>query len=232
MSPKQPYGSFPTPYGVTVPVYLPDAANPDNPDHLLFGLDGTAVFAGIYDESERRRFVADANRLRGCPKFEDYGGHRVPKIALPIPRQPAYPRVAGMEADVPVEAWTTAVLDYSRWCDRADYLIDIIGNNQEQAATWENDVLTAEIAALGISGVMTAALEHLCETEIDCIEAAAMYALTEHYEWRQAGIAWLHPFRETWFRDWRSARPRYANFAQGLVSTFDLPRWITEGGRA
>lgn len=232
MSPKQPYGMFPTAYGVSVPVFKPAPGTPSDPDYFLFDMEGTAVMAGIHDAAARRRFVADAERLSGCPRFENYGGHSVPHLPLPRPKEPAYPKVAGMEGDIPVEAWATGILDCSRWDDRADFLLDIIGDNQEQAAAWVNNILTAEVSAMGLSIVMTAALEHLCETEIDCIEAAALYALTEHDEWRRAGIAWLEPFRETWFRDWRAARPRYTAFARGLASPFNLPRWIVQGGEA
>lgn len=226
---KQPYGMFPTPYGVSVPVYQPNQINPADPEQALFSLDGTAIFAGIHNEAERKRFAADAQRLGRMPDFEDYGGGPVPKVPLPKPREPAYPRVSGMEADVPIEAWTTGLLDRFRWCDRAEYLIGLIGQNQEQA-TWSRDEVVEVIYPLGLSIVLTAALEHLCEIEIDCIEAAALYALTEHEEWREAGIAWLRPFRETWFRDWRDSRPRYGAFARRLVKAFDLPPWLVQGG--
>ncbi|MCJ2022846.1 hypothetical protein, partial [Methylobacterium sp. J-067] len=187
MSARNPYGMFPTAYGVSVPVFKPSSDASSDPDHFLFDMEGTAVMAGIHDAAERCRFVADARRLSGCPRFENYGGHNVPHSPLPRPKEPAYPKVAGMEADIPVEAWTTGILNCSRWIDRADFLLDIIGDNQVLATAWVNDTLMAEVSALGLSIVMTAALEHLCETEIDCLEAAAMYALTEHDEWRQAG---------------------------------------------
>ncbi|MCJ2126804.1 hypothetical protein [Methylobacterium sp. J-077] len=231
MNASKPYGTFPTPYGVTVPVYLPNQINPADPEQVLFSMDGTAIFAGIHDVAERKRFAADAQRLGRMPDFEDYGGGLIPKVPLSKPREPAYPRVSGMEADVPIEAWTTGMLDRFRWCDRADFLIDLIGENQEQA-TWSRDAIVEEIYPLGLSIVLTAALEHLCETEIDCIEAAALYALTEHEEWREAGIAWLRPFRETWFRDWRDGHPRYRAFANRMVKVFALPRWLGEAGGA
>ena len=231
MSTTKPFGTFPTPYGVAVSVYHPGDPASGDPDHVLFSMDGTAIFAGIHDKAERQRFTEDATRLGRAPVFEDYGGHVIPKVALPMPRSPAYPRVAGMEADIPIEAWTTGLLDRFRWCDRADFLLGIIGENFEVHARSHDDFLT-EIYPLGISITLTAALEHLCEIEIDCIEAAALYALTEHDEWRRAGTAWLWPFRETWFRDWRDARPRYADFARGLHRILDVPSWTFESGRS
>lgn len=224
MNRPTPYGSFPTPYGVTVPVFHPDPHGRGEPEHVLFDMDGTAIFAGIHNQVERKRFAEDAKHLGRAPAFEDYGGHVIPKVALPIPRDRTYPRVTGLEADVPIEAWTTGLLDRFRWCDRADFLLDIIGENIEVHTKGRDDFL-AEIYPLGLSITLTAALEHLCETEIDCVEAAALYALTEHEEWRRAGVSWLRPFRETWFRDWRDARPRYVTFARGLHRVLDTPVW-------
>lgn len=230
MSAFQPYGRFPTPYGVTIPVYRPNPVNPADPEQVLFLPEGTAIFAGIHDMAERERFAADAKRLGHMPRFESYGGHPVPRVSLSKPRKPAYPRVAGMEADVPIEAWTTGMLDHARWCDRTEFLLDVIGENQERATTWGSGDIVADIYPLGLSIVLTAALEHLCETKIECIEAAAMYVLTEHDEWRRAGLAWLQPFKTTWFRDWCSARPRYTTFARGLISSFEIPEWVVQGG--
>lgn len=230
MSAKQPYGMFPTPYGVAVPVFQPNPINPADPDAVLFEMEGTAIFAGIHDKAERRRFAENARRLGGCPRFEEYGGHPVPKVTLPRPRKPAYPRVSGMEADIPIETLVTGMLDHGRWCDRADFLLDVIRSNREHAATWASDAMMAEIYPIGLSIILTAALEHLCETEVDCIEAAALYALTEHDEWRRAGISWLEPFRATWFRDWCATRPHYTAFARGLGTSFDLPLWVIQGG--
>lgn len=224
MSDLQPFGTFPTPYGVSVPVYQPKVIDPADPDQVLFSMDATAICAGIHDKAERARFAADAKRIGAAPVFEDYGGHPLPKVALTRPRDPAYPRVAGLIADMPVEAWTTGIMDRHRWCDRADFLTDIIGSNM---ATIEghND-LAAEFYPLALSVVLTASLEHLCESEIDCIEAAAFYVLTEHEEWRTAALKWLTPFRETWFRDWRDAKPDYIAFASPIAKAFALPAWL------
>lgn len=228
MAAPQPYGTFPTPYGVTVPVFRPDPVDPADPEQVLFGMDATAICAGIHDKAERERFAADAQRLGCMPAIESYGGHTLPKVKLSKPRTPAYPRITGTEADLPIEAWTTGMLDRARWCDRAAFLTDIIGQNQE-GATWSRDGFMAEVYPLGLSIMLTAALEHLCESEIDCIEAAALYALTEHKEWREAGTRWLSPFRNTWFRDWRDAHPRYIAFAQGLTPVFGIPAWLAGG---
>ena len=227
MSSIEPYGTFPTPYGVEVPVYRPDVVDPADPDRVLFSMDATAICAGIHDKAARERFADDAKRLGGMPEIEKYGGHVLPKIQLPRPSNPAYPRLSKVPAATPVEAWITGTMDRFRWCDRAEFLLGIIGGNMEQIAG--ADPLTKQFYPVGVSITLTAALEHLCEAEIDCIEAAALYALTEHEEWRAAGIAWLEPFRRTWFRDWRNARPAYTFFARSLTRTFDVPEWLGRG---
>ena len=227
----QPFGTFPTPYGISVPVYRPEVIDPADPDQVLFSMDATAICAGIYDKAERKRFAAEATRYGDMPPFEAYGGHTLPHVTLPRPKEPAYPRIAKMAVAMPTEAWVTGIMDRHRWCDRGELLVGILGDNM---ATVEGDSgFVAEIYPIGLAVTLTAALEHLCETEIDSIEAAAFYALTEHEEWRAAGLEWLCPFRETWFRDWRSARPGYAAFARGITKAFGLPAWMGgQGGAA
>ncbi|MCJ2102758.1 hypothetical protein [Methylobacterium sp. E-046] len=158
MSALIPYGTFPTPYGVTIPAFHPGGDTAGEPDHFLFDMDGTAIFAGIHSKAERKRFAEDATRLGYAPRFEDYGGHPIPKMPLRKPRDPAYPRVAGLEGDVPIEAWTTGLLDRFQWCDRAEFLIGIIGQNLERA-TWSRHEFMAEVYPLGLSIMLTAALE-------------------------------------------------------------------------
>lgn len=225
-----PYGTFPTPYGVAVPVFKPAVPDPTDPDRVLFSMESTAICAGIHDPEQRKRFIAESNRLGRAAEFEDFGGHTLPKVALPIPRDPAYPRIP-REAETPIEGWVTGVMDRHRWCDRAEFLTEIIGENIEQADQTEASHPVMEAAyPIGLCILLTAALEHLAEPEIDCIEAAAFYALTEHEEWRRAALRWLTPFRETWFRDWRRERPRYATFARRLIPVIDVPVWLSSEG--
>lgn len=209
MSSLVPAGTFPTPYGVSVPVF----EHPSNPEEFVFSMDATAICAGIYDPAARRRFVEAANTGRRIPSWEEFGGGSPPRIPLPRPQSPIFLTLPRSSTDLPVDAWITAALDRHRWCDRADVLIDIIGGNMEA----EGFVGWKDIQAIGLSMILTATLEHLPDNEIDCLEAAAFYALATHAEWVAAGNAWLDPVRETWFRDWAEARPRYRTFAAAVA---------------
>jgi hypothetical protein len=132
-----------------------------------------------------------------------------------------------MDLDIPIENWVTSVLEHRGWNTRAPQLLEIIGSNLDNSATWD---LPQEIHALALSQMLTASLEHLTEKEIDCIEAAAMYALTLHYdEWAEGAVQWLQSIRKTWFPHWKAKHPNYARFAK-LMRTINpaLPAWIAE----
>ena len=231
MSTLKPFADFPTPYGLTVPVYRPPEMKLSDPDAFVFSMDATAICAGIYDKGERARFVADATRLKVMPAFESYGGHTLPRVVLPRPADPLYPRMPAKDL-TPIEAWVTAVLDRHRWCDRAEFFVDVIGENLEQFGADDREL--KEFYPFSLSTMLTATLEHLFEPEIDCLEAAALYAVTMQSEFQEAGLEWLKPFRRTWFRDWVASRPRYAAFARALAGPLELPDWLCgfEGGRA
>jgi hypothetical protein len=224
MTTIKPSGMFATPYGVEVPVHRSTKPVKGDPDGYLFGPDAVAFCSGIYDQKERERFVADARRLGHFPAIEDYGGHTLPRLPLPRPIQAAYPRLRAIGAG-PVEEWITGTLEHARWRDRADFLIRIIGENMEATVPSASDAMRP-VYAIGLSLLLTASLEHLGETEIDCIEAAAFYALTDHPLWGSAGRTWLKPYRETWFRDWALARPRYTAFGGALAKARDTRGWL------
>ena len=226
METLRPTATFPTPYGVLVPV----VEHPTVKGEYLFGMDATAVCAGIYDPKQRARFAADARAAGRCDmdRIADYGGGRVVHLHLPMPTNPAYPQLpkeAGI--DIPIEAWITALMDQSRWCDRAEVLLNIIGTNFDSLKC--NDSFDS-ILALGLQIMLTSTLEHLAEREIDCIEAAAFYALATHTEWVEPAVEWLRPMRATWWKDWAANRPVYRRFASLCQQDTDLPAWIAGGG--
>lgn len=225
----KPAGMFPTPYGVSVPVMRRDDAVEGADDEFLFSMESAAILAGIHDAGQRRRLWAAAQEGDGRVRLEDFGGRVVPRLALPRPLKPVYPELPrGYDLDIPIENWITLAMDLHRWCDRAKKLIGIIDENIENGASMGG--MPAEIMGLAIGQILTATLEHLAEKEIDCLEAASLYALTMHAEWRSAGERWLEPFKDTWFRDWRDARPDYTRFA-GITRRLhtEIPAWIVGG---
>ncbi len=230
---KTPIGYIPSSYGRPVPAYR-DAAVPDG---FVHDIDGCMDIAGIYHASDRQRCKAqiEAECGQGGIRFEiflQHGGRKVPRVSLRTPREPVYPRLPrDMEPDVPVEAWVTLALEQPDWASRAAALLDIIGHNLEHTEGWDMPPdIRGDVQAIGLALLLTATLEHLVEPEIDCLEAAAFYALTMHPEWSAAGTQWLEPFRDTWFAEWTGERPAYRRFAalrRNIEPT--LPAWIVGG---
>jgi len=226
-------GTFPTPYGVRIPVFEP--ADPNDPDNVTFTADGFAMIAGVFDPSDRAKFVEAARRAGGridISILRDMGGHvPTPKQQLAHPGDAVYPTIP---ADtIPIENWVDLGMDQRRWCDRADALMEIIGHNLRENLDKDRTqpAIPPDLYGLGISMMLTGVLEHLAESEIECLEAAAFYALSCHETWRSAGIAWLRPVRNSWFRQWVHARPDYRRFAGYSRQNFEsLPSWICGGG--
>ncbi|KQP82886.1 hypothetical protein [Methylobacterium sp. Leaf117] len=225
MNTMKPFGTFPTPYGVSVPVYRPEHVDPEDPDACHFSMDAAAICAGIHDKDARKRFEADAKALGHAPPVERYGGRTLLHVSIRRPAGKAvYHDIVNSSAIAPIEAWVTGALDYSRWCDRAEFLLQIIGENMEAAGSETREM--EGIYAFGAAILLTGTLEHLGEKEIDCVEAAAFYALAVHEEYAIAGQEWLLPVRDTWFQDWARARPRYQRLIRALRGPMAFPGWL------
>lgn len=222
-------GWMPTPYGQQIKVFRRPDLPPGDDAALVFSVESAAMLAGIYDPAERKRFTAETARQTKLGsggvrlRFEDFGGHVVPKVPLPWPADPLYPRMPAKEM-TSVEEWSTAMMDRANWHERAAFFDVIFAENMAEYAHATGDLAEAYPATFSL--MLTAALEHLAEKEIDCLEAAAFYAVSMHREWADAGQAWLHPFRATWLRDWLAARPGFTTFARRLRPTLDLPEWL------
>lgn len=232
----KPIGQLPTPYGVSVPVYFDRGRHVDENECYFHDIDGCMSLAGIYGAEARKRCKAEvkAASAKGSFAFDiflKHGGRKVPYADLPKPADPVYPRLPhDMDMDIPIENWVTLTMEHAQWNTRADALLEIIASNLDNSETWD---MPQEIHALALSQMLTASLEHLTETEIDCIEAAAIYAVTLHYsEWSEPAVRWLEPFRDTWFRDWIGSRPAYSRFARLMrIINPELPLWIAGGGQ-
>ncbi|WP_454655128.1 hypothetical protein [Bosea beijingensis] len=222
-------GTFPTPYGLTVPVY--EANDPRDPEAVTFTAEGVALVGGIYPPDRRRAFIQfckETGRV-DIDAVHRFGGGAPPRMALRQPKQPVYSELPKtMEMDIPIEAFVTLMMDRHRWCDRAVALMPAIDGNLIHAEGWAPGM--PGVMGFAMTLLVTGALEHLNEAEIDCIEAAAVYALSAHSQWRDAGLAWLEPFRETWFRDWLAEHPAYGRWAAASIGQNSaLPGWLAGG---
>jgi hypothetical protein len=228
-------GEMPSPYGRPVAVFFDRSKHVNEDDCYFFDIDGTMTMAGIFDEDSRRKCAKQVNENSAAGTvrmeiFAQHGGHPVPKVSLPRPTESVYKRFAlPQEAMNVVENWVDMALDQKDWTNRAEAILtEALPKCLEQTLSWNLPTdIRDPVIALSTSHMLTSSFEHLPDTEIDTIEAAAMFCLTLHEEWRNAGIEWLVPFRKTWFRAWVKKRPVYRNFARRMRSVDpDLPKWL------
>jgi hypothetical protein len=237
MSKPMPVGTFPTPYGVSVPVFPPD--KPDA-GYYLFDLEGIMTCAGIHDPATRARCREAVKAVNGltsgdlCSLVFDKWGHRPPRVVLPPvgSADSEYNDINNIpelfEARVVCNNWIDRITEHHRWCDRAIDFQEMLDGHVETF----NGRMPHEFLAFALSRILTSVLENLGETEIDCLEAAAFYALSSHEAWHKAAIDWLQPFRRTWWADWIKARPKYRRFARMILKIDpDAPRWLAGSAR-
>jgi len=222
---------FRSPYGVFVKIIPDPHTGSDRPEDYVFPLESAAVMAGIYQADERARFCRMVQERGSFNPADvgDFGGHVVPRVPLPRPKKPISPQIEQeVGADIPLDAWVDELFRQDMWHRRIAWLEETIDGNLDEAKGWQ---VPSEILAIGLVNVMTAAFEHLPDQELDDLDQAAWFALTSHEEWQKAALKWLTPFKDTWFKDWVAARPRYRRFAAVSRKINDLPLWIC-GGQA
>lgn len=233
-------GTIPSPYGVPLKVFF-DPERSDNKDACYFhDADDCMTMAGIYSPADRARCHLAMKRCmgRGGMSFQvflDHGGHKIPREPLKQPQAKAYDElrliVANGDGREPVENWVTLCLDHTDWAARADAMLTAIRSARK--AMKKDWAAPGMVIALSTSKLATAGLEHLVEQEIDCLEAAALYAVSAHEQWRKAGVRWLTPFRDTWFADWIKKRPVYRHHAADCREVFaEMPAWLCGKGDA
>jgi hypothetical protein len=229
-------GTFPTAYGVAVPVFEP--FDQSDPEAVTFDLDGTMTCAGIYGASRNAcRAKLHSSAISGRIALDllaEFGGQPVPRVKLPLVAEPVYPQIPDIPMEIDgaggptirgvLDNWVTEILDRNRWCDRADRLLWLVEHQLETLGT-----MPAALAGLTISKLLTAVLENLGEHEIGTLEQSAFYLLSDHEEWRHAGRSWLLPMRSTWFADWLKDRRTYRRLARLCrASSRDVPSWAIE----
>jgi hypothetical protein len=214
-----------TPFGVNIPVF-----RPSNSIDLVVRLEDVMTLAGVHGEANRSSCYRALIAAMGTGEFpakilREHGACATPSVPLPRPMAAIYPR---MPREAPfgdmIESWATLALEFPRWDTRADALVSVIGNGLDAVHGADTPV---HVRALGMQHLLTAALEHLGEHAIERIEAAALYALAIHAEWRSASLSWLEPFRATWLADWTAVRPAYRRFAACCRAVNPvIPDWL------
>lgn len=235
----KPYGMFPTPWGVAVEVHKVDPPDPSDPEAVVFTAEAVAVCAGIHDKRQRDEFVRISKGTGFVPleRVPEFGGF------APLPRVPLIPPPHSCYNDTPnsgpvavdgascreiVDRWVDRVTARHRWCDRADELLDlVVGQMDGLARDGGSRRLPSIVVGFPLSVMITSVLENLGEDEIDCIEAAAWYALAAHDEWRATALTWLEPIRATWWKDWIGQRQGYRRAAHIMADVYDaMPPWL------
>lgn len=204
---------YPTPYGkCTTAVCMPGSAEPDA---CYLGAEAAGLMAGIYDPHQLALFVSEFGKVAFTPEYlATRGGHPVPCVKLPSPKDKKGPSLALLADVVPVAQHYELVLGTSCWAERASELGSLIRYNLDRRTG-------AAECALALAALNTGAFEQLREKEIDCLEAAVYYLLTEHREWRSAASLWLKPFAETWLNDWLLDRSYVRFIARCLQANYD-----------
>jgi hypothetical protein len=225
---EEPYGTFPTPYGVSVPVSRRTDVPEGDDTEFLFSMDATMTMAGIHDPAIRKRCRdrANADPAHLFDAVTEFGGRPVPRVPLsPASRDASTYQQLPAEYDIQriTDHWITRVADQHRWCDRAPILQEMLTGHLDQ-----RDRMPDRFVALPLSIILTAILENLGEQEIDCLEAAAFYAHSAHSDWRAASTEWLTPIRATWWADWIKQRQGYRRFAALARHIYsDQPVWLS-----
>ncbi|APT57802.1 hypothetical protein RGI145_12445 [Roseomonas gilardii] len=239
MTTPEPFGTLHTPYGIEVEVHRNPDAREDDEDSFAVGLEACALMGGIHDPAKRRAFIEAAGKAArehgGMPLdfISEFGGQKVPRRSIipavapvystmPTDRDGPFSNRDGFSVRDCADAIANDLLDRRRWYERSEYLMGFLGN---QLPVLGN--MPKALGGLALGLIIAGVLELLGETEIDCLEQAAFYALAEHQPWRDAGRSWLLPHRKTWVADWIEKRPDYRRAAR-LVSHVhpDVPSWL------
>lgn len=229
-------GNWATPYGVEITATAMDLNGKPEP---MMNAENMAIMLGIHDPEKRRGFADDLRALMKTggsmdPLVAKFGGGKPARIPIQSPARAIYPTIPndrgtgdatdGASLRDAVDSWVAIVADAPRWHERADTILDCIAKQAAEFGTMRRD-----LAGMAMSNIVTAVLENLGEKEVNCLQQAAVYALSAHDPWRAAGRDWLLPHRRTWVRDWIAARPVYRRLAHltGMVHR-DVPSWLKE----
>lgn len=126
----KPIRQIPSPYGILVNMYSQKDVH--NPEQFVFDLEGTAIMAGIYDPTQRKRFAefVKKNGSLDPSMLKEFGGGTCPSISLARPREPITPTLPkDAQQDIPLEVWVDQLLEISAWSNRAKWFEQTIADN-------------------------------------------------------------------------------------------------------
>lgn len=146
------------------------------------------------------------SRRHGMPRSPVFlmpdGSHRAGEF-LHRPERPHYPAMPReLRKSSLVETWIDGALQARSWPHRAvafDQLIrDLLDSDNKPY-----DSMRAVRVLLTVAG------EHLCEGEITTLDAAQLYSLTLHHQWRIAGENFIRSHGVTKLRTWLKLHPSF-----------------------
>jgi hypothetical protein len=143
--------------------------------------------------------------------FESPDGTRLYGELLERPEQPHYPAMPRqVRKTLLVETWIDAALYARSWPDRTiafDRLIRELLDSDNKPF----DTMRAARALL------TAAAEHLCERELTTLDAAQLYRLTLHHQWRAAGENFIRGHGVAKVRTWNKLHPGFDRLSKVIA---------------
>ncbi|WP_146604612.1 hypothetical protein [Rhodoplanes roseus] len=140
--------------------------------------------------------------------------HKTRGVALIRPVDPVYPKLPPIARKLPlVEDWVDAALFARNWKERSAAFEAL--THRSMTSIFGFNVRCAHRA---ISGYVSCALEHLCETEISRGDAASWYLLARHAAWQAAGRQFIAKTRPGAFLEFRRSNPGYDRAFAALAS--------------
>jgi hypothetical protein len=138
------------------------------------------------------------------------GSHRYGEL-LQRPDRPHYPAMPrAVQKTQLVETWIDAALHARSWPDRTVAFDQLI----RELLDSDNKPFDSMRAARAL---MTAATEHLCESEFTTLDAAQSYSLTLHHQWQAAGVNFIWHQGVTKVRAWLKLHPGFDRLSKVIA---------------
>jgi hypothetical protein len=146
-----------------------------------------------------------------APVFLLPDGSRQRGELLQRPEQPHYPTMPrDVRNTLLVETWIDAALHARSWPDRTVAFDQLI----RELLDSDNKPFDSMRAARAL---ITAAAEHLCESEFTSLDAAQFYRLTLHHQWHAAGENFIRYHGVTKLRVWLKLHPGFDRLSKVIA---------------